>query len=84
MPFTSHLAELRSRLIKSFLALAVGFAACFAVADSIFAVLAAPLTLRCHPERSEGSGGAGGVGKYLILRCAQDDSVLSTVAPSYQ
>jgi sec-independent protein translocase protein TatC len=43
MPFTSHLAELRSRLIKSFLALAVGFAACFAVADSIFAVLAAPL-----------------------------------------
>jgi sec-independent protein translocase protein TatC len=43
MPFTSHLAELRSRLIKSCLALAVGFAACFAVADDIFAVLAAPL-----------------------------------------
>ncbi|MGH7931380.1 MAG: twin-arginine translocase subunit TatC [Candidatus Binatia bacterium] len=43
MPFTSHLAELRSRLIKSFLALAVAFAGCFAVADHIFAVLAAPL-----------------------------------------
>jgi sec-independent protein translocase protein TatC len=43
MPFTSHLAELRSRLIKSFLALAVAFAGCFAVADNIFAVLAAPL-----------------------------------------
>jgi sec-independent protein translocase protein TatC len=43
MPFTSHLAELRSRLIKSFLALAVAFSACFTVADTIFAVLTAPL-----------------------------------------
>ncbi len=43
MPFTSHLAELRSRLVKSLLALATAFAGCFAVADTIFAVLAAPL-----------------------------------------
>jgi sec-independent protein translocase protein TatC len=43
MPFTSHLAELRSRLIKSFLVLAAAFAGCFAVADDIFAVLAGPL-----------------------------------------
>jgi sec-independent protein translocase protein TatC len=43
MPFTSHLAELRSRLLKSVLAIAVAFIACFAVADEIFAVLAAPL-----------------------------------------
>jgi sec-independent protein translocase protein TatC len=43
MPFTSHLAELRSRLIKSFAALAVAFAACFTVADNLFALLAAPL-----------------------------------------
>ncbi len=43
MPFTSHLAELRSRLIKSVLALAVAFVACYAVVDDIFAVLAAPL-----------------------------------------
>lgn len=43
MPFTSHLAELRSRLLKSVLALAVAFAACFSVAEQIFAVLAAPL-----------------------------------------
>lgn len=43
MPFTSHLAELRSRLVKSVLAIAVAFVACFAVADEIFAVLAAPL-----------------------------------------
>lgn len=50
MPFTSHLAELRSRLIKSFLALAVGFAACFAVADNIFAILAAPLKRLNVPE----------------------------------
>lgn len=43
MPFTSHLAELRSRLVKSVLAVAVAFIACFAFADDIFAVLTAPL-----------------------------------------
>lgn len=43
MPFTSHLAELRSRLLKSVLVVAVVFFACFAFADDIFAVLTAPL-----------------------------------------
>ena len=43
MPFTSHLAELRYRLLKSVLAVAVAFFACFAFADDIFAVLTAPL-----------------------------------------
>jgi sec-independent protein translocase protein TatC len=43
MPFTSHLAELRSRLIKSCIAVAIGFLACFPLADEIFAVLADPL-----------------------------------------
>ena len=43
MPFTSHLAELRSRLIKSTIAVAVAFCACYAFVDEIFALLAAPL-----------------------------------------
>ena len=43
MPFTSHLAELRSRLIKCTIAIAVGFSACYAVVDDIFALLAAPV-----------------------------------------
>jgi sec-independent protein translocase protein TatC len=43
MPFTSHLAELRSRLIKSTLAIAVGFGVCYSIVDNIFAVLAAPV-----------------------------------------
>jgi sec-independent protein translocase protein TatC len=43
MPFTAHLAELRSRLIKSALAVTIGVVACYAVVDDIFAVLAAPL-----------------------------------------
>jgi sec-independent protein translocase protein TatC len=43
MPFTAHLAELRSRLIKSALAVTIGIVACYAVVDDIFAVLAAPL-----------------------------------------
>ena len=43
MPFTSHLGELRSRLVKSVLAVAVGFLGCFYFVDAIFALLAAPL-----------------------------------------
>jgi sec-independent protein translocase protein TatC len=43
MPFTAHLAELRSRLLKSVLAVTIGVVACYAVVDDIFAVLAAPL-----------------------------------------
>lgn len=43
MPFTSHLAELRSRLIKCCLAVAAAFIGCFVVVEQIFALLAAPL-----------------------------------------
>jgi sec-independent protein translocase protein TatC len=43
MPFTSHLAELRSRLVKSVLAVALAFAVCFWMVEEIFTVLAAPL-----------------------------------------
>jgi sec-independent protein translocase protein TatC len=43
MPFTSHLAELRSRLVKSCIAVAIAFLACFPLADEIFAILADPL-----------------------------------------
>src|SRR5438132_10028053 len=43
MPFTSHLEELRSRLIKSCTAVGIAFFGCFAVSEQIFAVLAAPL-----------------------------------------
>lgn len=43
MPFTAHLAELRSRLIKSTLAVAAAFLVCFPVSEQIFAVLAEPL-----------------------------------------
>ncbi len=43
MPFTSHLAELRDRLVKSVIALALAFFACYLVVDNIFAILAAPL-----------------------------------------
>ena len=43
MPFTAHLGELRSRLIKSLLAVIVAFLACFAFAETIFAILTTPL-----------------------------------------
>jgi sec-independent protein translocase protein TatC len=43
MPFTSHLAELRSRLIKCCIAIAAGFFVCFAVVERIFDLLVAPI-----------------------------------------
>jgi sec-independent protein translocase protein TatC len=43
LPLTSHLQELRKRLILSFIAIGVGFALCYIFADSIFNILAAPL-----------------------------------------
>jgi len=43
LPLTSHLQELRKRLILSFIAIGVGFGLCYALADSLFDILAAPL-----------------------------------------
>ena len=42
-PLMEHLVELRKRLIWSFVALGIAFAACFYFADKIFAFLAQPL-----------------------------------------
>jgi len=44
MSFLDHLEELRKRLLISFIAAAVGFAACWAFAEPIFAKLQEPLT----------------------------------------
>ena len=41
-PLMDHLIELRSRLLKSFIALALGFAVCFYFADFIFTYLLKP------------------------------------------
>lgn len=43
MPLTAHLAELRSRLIKSLLALSAAFAVAYAFVERIFDILTAPL-----------------------------------------
>src|ERR687897_2340382 len=43
MPFSSHLEELRSRLIRSVLAVAIAFVFCFYFADHIFFALSEPL-----------------------------------------
>ncbi len=49
LPITSHLQELRKRLIVSFIAIGVGFVLCYSFADSIFNILAAPL-LKVMPQ----------------------------------
>jgi sec-independent protein translocase protein TatC len=43
MPLTAHLEELRWRVVKSFVAVAVGFAVCYGFSDRIFTLLTAPL-----------------------------------------
>jgi sec-independent protein translocase protein TatC len=44
MPFTGHLQELRSCLVKSLLAVVVGFSICYANVEKIFFYLTSPLT----------------------------------------
>ena len=43
LPLTAHLEELRTRLVRSLLAVGVGFAAAYAYADQLFALLTRPL-----------------------------------------
>ena len=43
MPFTSHLEELRDRLIKSFIAVGVGFLVAYGFKDKLFEILIQPL-----------------------------------------
>ena len=43
IPFTSHLEELRSRLIKCFIAVGVGFAASYGFKEILFDILVRPL-----------------------------------------
>jgi len=43
LPLTGHLQELRKRLILSFIAVGAGFILCYAFAEAVFNVLAAPL-----------------------------------------
>jgi sec-independent protein translocase protein TatC len=43
LPFTSHLEELRSRLIKSFIAVGAGFLVCYGFKEQLFEILVYPL-----------------------------------------
>ena len=49
LPFTSHLEELRSRLIKSFIAVGAGFGLCYGFKETLFEILLYPL-IRVMPE----------------------------------
>jgi sec-independent protein translocase protein TatC len=49
IPFTTHLEELRSRLIKSFLAVGVGFLVCYGFKEKLFEILVHPL-IKVMPE----------------------------------
>jgi sec-independent protein translocase protein TatC len=54
-PLLDHLAELRDRLVRSVIAIVVGFVICFAFADDLFLFLAQPFQTAMasvHPERA--------------------------------
>lgn len=43
IPFLAHLEELRNRLIKAFLAVIVGFFACYSVSEQLFSFVSRPI-----------------------------------------
>jgi sec-independent protein translocase protein TatC len=43
IPFTDHLEELRERIIKSFIAVAVGFVVCYGFKEKLFEIVTRPL-----------------------------------------
>ena len=49
IPFTSHLEELRSRIIVSFIAIGIGFVLAFSVKEWLFELLIAPLISAMRP-----------------------------------
>ncbi|MEK7850836.1 MAG: twin-arginine translocase subunit TatC, partial [Deltaproteobacteria bacterium] len=49
LPFTAHLAELRTRLIRSFIAVGAGFLFSYAYIEQIFEFLMRPLTQAMPP-----------------------------------
>ena len=52
MPFWSHLAELRKRLVTSAIAIAIGFAACFNFSEDLLGVLMMPLNMTMSYQAS--------------------------------
>jgi sec-independent protein translocase protein TatC len=50
-PLMEHLIELRSRLIRALIAIAIGFVICFAFADQIFNLLLWPYEFAAGPQR---------------------------------
>jgi sec-independent protein translocase protein TatC len=54
-PLLDHLAELRDRLMRSIMAVVIGFAVCFFFADALFLFLAQPFQMAMasvHPDRA--------------------------------
>jgi len=51
LPLTSHLEELRKRLVISLIAAGIGFCACYGISEQIFLLLSAPL-IKALPEGS--------------------------------
>lgn len=51
-PFTEHLGELRSRLIKCFIAVGIGFVAAYGFSEKIFQILTAPLMMAMEGNES--------------------------------
>ena len=43
IPFTDHLEELRERIIKSFIAVVIGFAVCYGFKEKLFEIITRPL-----------------------------------------
>lgn len=68
MSFTEHLAELRTRLIRSGMALGVCFILCYIISEQIFQILAWPLgTLGALTQGTDGAAGETGKAVWTVL-----------------
>lgn len=50
MPFWSHLAELRKRIVVSLIAVSIGFAACFSFSEQLLSILMIPMNMKIGLE----------------------------------
>src|SRR5262249_61687936 len=74
MPLLEHLTELRTRLIRSLLAVLVGFLLAYAFADQLFALLTWPLRSAGH-GKGVVSGAGGGEGLFTQLKGGVNEGV---------
>ncbi len=81
MTFTAHLGELRTRMIRSLIAVAVGFVICYIFSNQIIAALSTPLEGLSHLSVSPPAEGASETSQGEAAPATQAPATHSPVLP---